>query len=244
MNRIITFEIIRARTLKSTWIFPIIGIAMAWALTYFGLDNGGLTWNSELQADAYLTLVQIINNSFSPLSIFFITVPFAQAFGHEYRDGTMRLTLSAYPTRGKVFLAKLIVPSIIAVLADVVAMVGIRALYNLKVANDVANEVGWLDTGLRHLGFTIMWGVVVAAVVIFTRNLAAGIAGVVVWAAILEPIVAVLLQSKVERIQEYLPFSQGMLWTTQGERSSLIPILVTTALFFILSGAKFLKRDA
>lgn len=241
MNRIIKYEIIRARTLKSTWIFPLIGIALSWVAAYFATTNNGLTFSSEGPA-TYYTLAQIINNSFTPLSIFFITIPFAQAFGHEYRDGTMRLTLSAYPIRIKVFVAKTLVPTVISVIAVLIAMLGIRIIYVARVALG-STELG-TETSLRHLAFTILWGLIVAAIVIFTRNMAAGIAGVVVWAAILENLVLGLLTSKWEKIGDYLPLLQGMNWTQNGESRSLAVIAITTVLMVVLSAAKFLKRDA
>ena len=241
MNRIIKYEIIRARTLKSTWIFPFIGIALAWVAAYFATSNDGLTFSSEGPA-IYSTLAQIINNSFTPLSIFFITIPFAQAFGHEYRDGTMRLTLSAYPIRIRVFVAKTLVPTVLSVFAVLIAMLGIRVIYVARVALG-STELG-TETSLRHLAFTILWGLIVAAVVIFTRNMAAGIAGVVVWAAILENLVVGLFSSKWEKVGDYLPLLQGMSWTQSGESRSLAVIAITTALLVVLSGTKFLKRDA
>ncbi len=241
MNRIIKYEIIRARTLKSTWIFPLIGIALSWVAAYFATANNGLTFTSE-GPPIYLTLSQVINSSFTPLSIFFITIPFAQAFGHEYRDGTMRLTLSAYPIRIKVFVAKIIVPAAISVIAVLISMLGIRVIYDARVVLG-STELG-TETSLRHLAFTILWGLIVAAVVIFTRNMAAGIAGVVVWAAILENLVVGLFSSKWEKVGDYLPLLQGMHWTQNGESRSLAVIAITTVLLVLLAGTKFLKRDA
>lgn len=240
MNRILKYEIIRARTLKSTWIFPGIGIALSWVAAYFATSNNGIESISD-QA-TYFSLPQIINNSFTPLSIFFITIPFAQAFGHEYRDGTMRLTLSAYPIRIKVFIAKILIPTVISVLAALIALLGIRVIYVARVTLG-STELG-TETSFRHLAFTILWGLIVAAIVIFTRNMAAGIAGVVVWAAILEQLVVGLLTSKWEKIGDYLPLLQGMTWTQNGGSRSFAVIAIATSLLVVFSGAKFLKRDA
>lgn len=241
MNRVLKYEIIRARTLKSTWIFPTIGILLAWVAVYFATANDGLTFNSEGNP-THLNLPEVINNTFTPLSIFFITILFAQAFGHEYRDGTMRLTLSAYPIRIKVFVAKLLVPAVLSTVAVLIAMLGIRVIFIARVPLG-STELG-TETSLRHLAFTILWGLIVAAIVIFTRNMAAGIAGVVVWAAILENLAVGLLSTKWEKIGDYLPLLQGMQWSQNGGSHSLVVILVTTAVLVVLSGTKFLKRDA
>jgi len=241
VNRVLNYELIRARTLKSTFIFPLIGIALSWVAAYFATSNDGFNLSSEGQP-TIITLAQVINNSFTPLSIFFITIPFAQAFGHEYRDGTMRLTLSAYPIRIKVFVAKILVPTAISVIAVTIAMLAIRVIYVARLSLG-STELG-IETSLRHLGFTILWGLIVAAIVIFTRNMAAGIAGVVVWAAILENLVLGLFSTKWEKIGDYLPLLQGMNWTQNGASRSLAVIAIATALLVVLAGTKFLKRDA
>jgi len=244
VNRIIKYEIIRARTLKSTWIFPLIGIALSWIAAYFATSNAGIESMSSEGGATFFTFAAIINNSFTPLSIFFITIPFAQAFGHEYRDGTMRLTLSAYPIRIKVFVAKTLVPTVISVIAVLIAMLGMRVIYSLRVRVPFSSSGNESALELRHLIFTVLWGLIVAAVVIFTRNMAAGIAGVVVWAAILENLVVGLFSTKWEKIGDYLPLLQGMNWTQNGESRSLAVIAITTAVMVVLSAAKFLKRDA
>ncbi|NBU32890.1 MAG: hypothetical protein EBS36_06980 [Actinobacteria bacterium] len=241
MSRIFKYEFIRARSLKSTWIFPVIGIALSWLIAYFGLKDADLMMNVEGMA-VPPTFALAINNSFSPLSIFFITIPFAQAFGHEFRDGTMRLTLSAYPQRARVFVAKLLIPSVLAIVSGLIAMAGIFFLYKTFIS--VQDYSGALNLAGRHIAFTIVWGLIVAAVVIFSRNLAAGVAGVVVWAAILEQIVAGLLSTRWPKVVDYLPLSKGMEWASGGQTKDLIVIATATVITVGLAGMKFLKRDA
>ena len=232
MIRTLQYEIVRARSLKSTWIFPAIGIGLAWFVTSIILNTDG---------EGSPKLVDIVNNAYSPLSIVFITIPFAQAFGHEYRDGTMRLTLSAFPARAKVFTAKLVVPSVLSIVATLTCFAGIGLLY-MQVPDQNTSE--FLLTILRHSAFTVMWGLIAAGVVIFSRNLAAGIAGVVVWAVILEQIVASIIAVKWAKIQDYLPLTKGMVWSQTGELKDFVVVLVATVLVVILALLKFTKRDA
>ena len=241
MNRYLKYEYVRAVTIKSTFVFPVFGIALSWVLAYFGLHDFATVAYDE-NGNSIPTLVNAINNSYSPLSIFFITIPFAQAFGHDYRDGTMRLTLSAFPIRIKVFFAKLIIPTAVAALMTAISLAGIWAIYRLFIPiPDISNA---LQTMGRHIGFTIFWGLLVASVVIFTRIMAAGIAGLVVWAAILEGIAGALFASKFPKLPDYLPLTQGMSWASDGQTKDLIVIATATVLIVGLAGIKFLKRDA
>ena len=121
------------------------------------------------------------------------------------------------------------------------ACAGIALLFfqNSKVSND-----GLLLATLRHSSYTLMWGLIVAGVVIFTRNLAAGIAGVVVWTIILESLVGGLLSSRIPKLPEYLPLSQGLIWSQEGGIKHLAVILIATGLVVGLSLLKFTKKDA
>ena len=236
MNRVINFEIVRAKTLKSTWIFPAIGIGFSWFLA--AIFIGDISPNGD---GTMPTIVEVVNNAYSPLSIFFITIVFAQAFGHEYRDGTMRLTLSAFPNRLQVYIAKLIVPAVITVVSAMISCAGIALIF---VQDERVDNSGLLQATLRHSAFSLMWGLIVAAVVIFTRNMAAGIAGVVVWTIILESLVGSMLATKFEKLPDYLPLSQGLIWSQHGGLAHLAVIVIATVLLIVLSALKFINRDA
>jgi len=106
MSRVLAYERVRAATLKSTYVFPLVGAAVAWAASILFVTLGSDV--DQVNAGAFIGQV------FTPISAVFLTIPFAQAFGHEYRDGTMRLALSEYPQRSRLFFAKLLVPAVIA----------------------------------------------------------------------------------------------------------------------------------
>ena len=235
MNRYLKYELLRAITIKSTYIFPLIGIAGSWLFACLGLfvllPNGVVP-----------NLVWAINNCYTVLSIFFITIPFAQAFGHDYRDGTMRLTLSAFPIRSKVLFAKFLIPAVIATISAGIAFLGIWAMY--QVFTPVPYHVVALYAIGRNTAFTILWGLLVASVVIFTRSMAAGIVGLVVWSLILENIVDTLLEKKYPNLHSYLPLREGMIWAAGGNVRDLIVISVATALTVALAAIKFIKKDA
>lgn len=241
MIRNINYEIVRARTLKSSWIFPVIGIALCWMLAYFGMNDVVPNYSAEGEL-IFPSFVTAVNNSYSPLSIFFITIGFAQAFGHEYRDGTMRLTLSAFPVRTRVLVSKFLIPAIFSAASALIAIAGIWAIYATQIPQtDYSNAL--LAVG-RHTLFTIIWGLLVASVVIFTRIMAAGIAGLVVWAAILESLVGAVLSSKFPKLPDYLPLNAGMTWAANGNTRDFAVLAVASTLVVGLASIKFLTRDA
>ena len=95
MKRALAFERVRAASLKSTWVFPLIGVTISVLAAVLGNATASDGWSN--------TLSDYVPSSYTFISALFITIPFAQAFGHEYRDGTMRLTLSLFPHRRQVF---------------------------------------------------------------------------------------------------------------------------------------------
>ena len=109
MKRCIAYERVRAVTLRSSWAFPLVGLILA--------VLGAVLTNLTVESDWSSSMEAYVANAYTFLSVLFITIPFAQAFGHEYRDGTMRLTLSLFPNRRDVFAAKILVPAVIAVVA-------------------------------------------------------------------------------------------------------------------------------
>ncbi|MGB7979309.1 MAG: hypothetical protein WCF36_00765 [Candidatus Nanopelagicales bacterium] len=88
-----------------------------------------------------------------PLGIIVITTLCAQAFGHEYRDWTMRPVLSQLPRRAQMFLAKVLVPARFVVACNVLALC--IAVAGAGVLFDVQAQEGWgsvAEIGLRQIG--------------------------------------------------------------------------------------------
>ncbi len=115
-------------------MFLLLGMGLlvfvAWGPMIFnasdaGDDTGGLS----------LTDVASFGGA-APLGLVLITTICAQAFGHEYRDGTMRLVLSQFPARSRVFLAKNLVPGALVAgavaLAALVAVVGAAVIWGRR----------------------------------------------------------------------------------------------------------------
>ena len=240
MSRVLAYERVRAATLKSTYVFPLVGAAVAWAASILFVTLGSDV--DQVNAGAFIGQV------FTPISAVFLTIPFAQAFGHEYRDGTMRLALSEYPQRSRLFFAKLLVPAVIAFVATLIT-VAISALIAWLGAEffDYAQITGLSSLGgvaAREAGFVVLWGLLVAAITALTRNMGAGIAGVLVWGLVLENLIALFLVDRIPVIVEWLPIGQGFGWVQTGDAALIVPMVVAAAVLTAISYLKFVRTDA
>lgn len=230
--RVLKYEWVRARSLKSTWIFPLVGLLFAAFAAYLTVDS--------LQSRS--TLQSLVNGTFTPLSTLFFTMGYAQAFGHDYRDGTMRLTLSAFPKRPLVFIAKVAIPTLIAtcyVIATVLTVMAIGLAGGLEVDGGVP------AIALRLVAFNVLYGILVTAFTVLTRNLVGGLMAVFVWSAVVEMIATAALSNYFETIGDWMPVRMGSIWAVTGDsvRGAWL-MLGFAAIVGLLAFLKFTKRDA
>ncbi len=239
MSRVLAYERVRASTLKSTFVFPLIGAAIAWAASILFLALGS---DSD-----QVSVAAFIGQAFTPLSAVFLTIPFAQAFGHEYRDGTIRLALTEYPRRLGLFLAKLVVPAVIAFVATLITIAVIALIAILGPNFGYTSVTGVDDIGaiaIREAIFVLLWGLLVAAITCITRNMSAGIAGVLIWGLIAENLIGAFLIDRFPIIADILPVGQGFGWVQTGTPSLIVPMLVAVGLFTAVAYMRFVRSDA
>jgi len=234
MRRVLAFERVRALSLRSTWVFPAVGVVisvLAAVLTNATASDG---WTA--------TLSEYVPDSFTFISALFITVPFAQSFGHEYRDGTMRLTLSLFPHRRQVFAAKLAVPALVAGAGAVVSVLAVTAV--ALTSGHVTGAGALPSVLLRCVGFTLLWGLLVASVTVLTRNLAAGVTGVLIWYLLVEQLLLSLLGNQFPDLDQYVPLLNGQKWMSTGELRGAVVMLVPTLLVTAVALLRFERKDA
>ncbi len=254
MSRILAFEWRRAVSLRSTWVFLVLGIAVlvfiAWAAMIFNSAQEGAEEGSRAVMEGVVSF-----DGGGPLGFILITTICAQAFGHEYRDGTMRLVLSQFPRRPRVFLAKLAMPSAF-VLASVLLALVVSAV-GAALAFDVAPRESWADVlaiASRQLCLAAWWGLMVAGVTALIRNLAAGIVASLVFAFVLEGLTIALLSkvdpatgevsSRAGWLTENLPFSNAMEWASEGSGRAGVVAVIWVVGVVGLAGTLFVRRDA
>ena len=183
-----------------------------------------------------------------------ISVIAAQTFGHEYRYGLIRLTLSEFPNRSIVILAKSIILTVyilgMTVLAwSVLGLIGI-------LAPEGAIETG--ATGMSPVGvevsalwvvptFTIGYCFFTMSVTMITRNLPLGITVPLLLAAFVESLATVLIAMVNHNggwMNNNLPMSNGLAWVNGGGSGHGVVFGCWVLALFAIGSALFVKRDA
>ncbi len=218
MTGALAYEWRRITTVRSTYWFSgmtlafsgLIAFFIAWSFSASDFSSDGI--NSFLQAS---TLVVTAGGSvlFVPvLSAPFCAVLGAMSFGHEYRYGTIKQTLTAVPDRVTVFFAKLavlvgwlLVLMVVVVVVNVV--MGTLFLTGFSLGTDSIRPI--VDFVLYNVGFGIA-GFGVAAVL---RNLAGAMVAVLVYPFVIEPIgyniVRIVRVGTLDRVANLFPASAG-----------------------------------
>lgn len=231
MSKAVAYERVRASTVKGTWILPLVGAVLAWALV--------LTRVLVDDAPEH-TLGSLVVSGFTILSIVFITAPCAQAFGHDYRDGTIRLTLTLFPRRSDLFTARLAVPAVVAALGAAVTVVGIAAISQIE-----GTSLGSLGPLVgRAVVYVVLYGLLVAAVTTLVRRTSAGIMAVLLWTLVVENLIVGLVGTRVPVVADLLPVSQGEAWLEDGSLVGLGVMAAAVAVLLALAGVAFVRRDA
>lgn len=244
----LTYEWRRLWSVRSTWIMSTLYLALAGLLGALPiyLDKSGPTqsWNGLYSASSNL------------LCLIMLSVIAAQSFGHEYRYGLIRLTLTEFPKRDRVFVAKLSILGTYYILMALAGWSVLGAIGATAPEGRVSADVdGFSMAGTRipelwkSLAFGFGYLVVAFAITILTRNLALGIILPFVVATLGEQIITALsslAKGRMDWLVHSLPFTNGQAWLT-GDSELAQPGLVYFAWIIgvlLLSAVRFHKSDA
>jgi ABC-type transport system involved in multi-copper enzyme maturation permease subunit len=100
MIRLFKYEFLRITSLRSSWVLTILGTLMTAGISYLPLSMGNLTGDAQGLSLSNLT------PAFVPLWGVWAATIASQAFGHDYRHGTIRITLSTFPNRLAVYFVR------------------------------------------------------------------------------------------------------------------------------------------
>ncbi|MFM7062155.1 MAG: hypothetical protein ACKO04_01495, partial [Actinomycetes bacterium] len=132
--------------------------------------------------------------------------------------------------------------SIVAVVGTVVSVL---AVAGIGLASGHVTGAGALGSILlRCAGFTVMWGLLVAALTVLTRNLAAGVTGVLIWYVLGEQLLLSLLGNRFENLEQYTPLVNGQRWISTGEYRGALVMAVPTLVLTLLALWRFERKDA
>jgi ABC-2 type transport system permease protein len=218
MRNALAYEWRRITSVRSTYWFSGMTLILSGAIAFFiALGFGASDFSSDgiqnfLQAS---TLVMTAGGSilFVPvLSAPFCAVLGAMSFGHEYRYGTIKQTLTAIPDRVVMFFAKLVVLVawllvLMAIVVLVNTVMGSLFLDGFTVSREALRPI--VDFILYNVGFGIA-GFGLAALF---RNLAGALVGVLVYPFVVEPIgyniVRIVRLGSLDRLANFFPASAG-----------------------------------
>jgi len=272
MRTAIAYEWRRITTVRSTYWFSGMAVLFSGAIAYFIALGFG---QSDFSSDGIQNFLQastlVITAGGSILFVPVLSAPFcgvlgAMSFGHEYRYGTIKQTLTAIPDRVVLFFAKLLVLMgwLLGVMILVVLVntaMGALFLDGFSLSHEAIRPV--VNFMLYNLGFGIA-GFALAATL---RNLAGALVAVLVYPFVIEPIgyniLRVVQLGTLDRLANLFPASAGrrsiyspyqlfadpssgsdVVFHVWGLGASVVVfwcgLLVVTAVGFAL----FLKRDA
>lgn len=207
----IRYEIVRLRTLRSTYWLIGIGLVLNAALAGVVAHAA----RKDLNTDA-LGALMTSGSAFSPLPFLAVVVGLIGAFvfGHEYRHGTITATLAALPRRSRLVTAKV---AVLAVSAAAIAVVGLAL--NWVVASIVTTRMlpvfdhGLTNALLGFVGYVVLWGLFGLAMGLLVRNLPVVVTMLFIIPLVIEPLLSALLLlpflKSVKGISAYFPFTAG-----------------------------------
>jgi ABC-2 type transport system permease protein len=209
------YEWVRITTVRSTRICMVLavlfGVGIGYLVsnpTYSNFDDAGMPvgdptvdWYGAFGFPLLLTVV-------------LASIVSAQAIGQEYRFGLIRLTLTAFPQRGRILLAKVTVVAlacvVVALLSYAGSWIGV-AVHGYPIPPDgvSAPDATFL---VRGAVFVVLWGLSAFALAGITRQTAIGIAVPLVSGFIVEQILGAVLTGRADWLVKILPWSTAQRW--------------------------------
>jgi ABC-2 type transport system permease protein len=181
MINALRYESRRIASIRSTWILlggAVIAGAGVAALFNLMLNVAVNASKSDpsLGPPPTVTLTQAIGLGIANAAVWglFATVA-AQTFGQEYRHGTIRLTLTAFPKRWQVFVAKIIVSLAWITVAWVVAFAIVAVIFSSNGVVELPNAASLAAYAVRAWLIMVGFCLIVFSVTVLTRVLALGV---------------------------------------------------------------------
>lgn len=266
MNANLRYEWRRISTVRATWILSgcvvvvaaLIAEIAAWGLSRASAPGAPSNDGSGMLVDpsggVHLSLgVFAVGMAGGLVTMILLAVIAAQAFGQDYRHGTIRLTLTLFPRRVPVFFARAIVMASVTIVVYLLALTVtvLVALLNRNVVDVAFNGTFFLMV-LRSVLYLLGFFLIVFALTVLTRILALGVIIPVVLALIVEPLLVTLLHAYssavpgfLKRVDYVLPFTsgQGFVGDANIVRNGLV-YLVWVVVLMAVALWSFRKRDA
>ena len=202
MTRLFNAELLKLRTVRSTWGFLLVALLFA-ALVAAG-NIGGSAADDRLDPELQYTMVM---DATLPASILAILIGIL-IVTNEFRHGTIARTLLATPRRWRLMAIKLLVGGFTGavLMTAMLAVVAVTAsiwlgIISVPVAPDQLADGAW-----RALIVVAVAGLFGAAIGGAVHSQVGALVGALLWMFVLEPICWVVLGLlDLEGVSEYLP---------------------------------------
>ena len=211
MTDALKYEWTRLRTLRSTWW--LLGTSLAIAVLVAALLSQFVDTPDGYLVPALTGFASVT----IPITGILMGLVGAFAIGHEYRYGTIRVTLPVVPRRGVLLLAKVLVVAVWSVLVAAASLAVAYLVVLVWPGSTLLDDPVSGDTVTRVLvGFvllTLIYAMVGMALAGLLRNLPGAIVLLIVWPLVVESILQALtfipaLDGFRDEVQ-YLPFYAG-----------------------------------
>ena len=245
----LVYEWRRLWSVRATWIMTLAYLTVTGLLGAgpLFLGDGGFgvqTWKGLYSTNAnFLCLVML-------------SVVASQFFGHEYRYGTIRLTLTEFPKRERVLLAKTLVLAVYVTIATFLGWAVLGVVGFIAPAGSISTDGPGLNINggeaselWQVLVFGFAYCVIAMGLTMITRNLALGIVLPLLVSTIIEGLIqlfAGLANGKMDWIVDVLPFANGTAWLTHlpDQPNAGLIFAAWVVGVYLIGSAMFFKRDA
>lgn len=243
----LTYEWRRLWSVRSTWIVSAIYLFI---VGFLGAGPIFLTQEVNLQSWAGL-----YSTPSNVLALVALSVVAAQAFGHEYRYGLIRLTLSEFPARERVLFAKTIVTLTYVTIMIIIAWSEL-GLIGLLAGDKVTSSTNGFTLSGPHIPslsqiyvWSLAYCLLAFSISLLSRNLALGIVLPLLLTTLIEPLLGVINQVADNRINwlvSNLPMTNANSWLndTSASANSFLIFAAWVISIYLLATARFAAKDA
>ena len=223
MTDALRYEWMRIRTIRSTWwltaVTVLTGTAFALLISW-GISESFGSDAAPRPGELKILTPMIVGHFSGDGAPFFVGFVIAMlgvfAWGHEYRHGMIRATLTALPSRTAVWVAKYVVVGLWVTLTILVTML-LSALVGFMFLHDDGVDFANYDVGrtiVKTIAYTLVFTWVAAALTSLIRQQAAALVLMFLWPLAIEDILTLIVTvvpglDDIEPWARFLPYNAG-----------------------------------
>ena len=195
MTGLLRYEWLRFSTIRSTWVMLALPIVVAAVVGWlFGHFSDTMARGNGVQFP-FATLIGV--SPVLTLAAVFLSVITAQSIGQEYRHGIIRVTLTQFPHRSRVLIAKLVLLVFVVLIMAAISMGVLWGAATVGIAPTGGSITFTSSTDgpliLRALLYVVVFTVIAFGITLLTRVMQLGIILPIVLALLVEPIIRVIV---------------------------------------------------